>query len=205
LKYLESWNPAIRAFAIQALGKIKDPVAVRPLLEILIKEPNADVIDALGEIGDPQVVSFLDQFTASKVWRLRFSTANALKKIGGEAVVPLLSYMLGDSDENVADVASEGLGMSGSGLAVSSLLDALQRENNQKLRTAIVNALATLYKSQKLGEREKISILQMKEQLDAWHHDKPVSIHVDQSTIDDRWEHTDRYDHEDLGVRISLE
>ncbi|GAJ05579.1 unnamed protein product, partial [marine sediment metagenome] len=72
--------------ACDALGKIKDPKAVKPLLNILNDKNNKDIqltaIWALGSIGDNSAIPALTKLLDDQDNYVRYNAAKALSKIG---------------------------------------------------------------------------------------------------------------------------
>ena len=98
----------VRNAAVEALGKIGDARAVTPLVTAL-KEADWDsvaAIEALGKIGDPRAVAPL--LAAQRYSRFRESLAEALDKIDGGAVEPLLKALT-DRDSDVRGAAANAL------------------------------------------------------------------------------------------------
>jgi HEAT repeat protein len=71
--------------AVEALGKIKDPKAVKPLINLL---DNRDIrlaaIWALGNVGDKGAVPALTGLLNSDDKYVRYNSTQALKQIGGK-------------------------------------------------------------------------------------------------------------------------
>jgi len=86
----EDW--LVRLHAVEALGKLKSPDAVDPLLRALFNERDSaireDVVKALGTIRDVRAVDYL--VVAMKEPGLRLLAVEALGHIGDRRVVPLL-------------------------------------------------------------------------------------------------------------------
>lgn len=81
-----------RLHAVEALGKMRSPAAVEPLLFVLFNDADSaireDAIRALGEIGDGRAVEFL--FAAMKEKGLRPLAVEALGRIKDPRAVPRL-------------------------------------------------------------------------------------------------------------------
>jgi len=84
---LDDTNGNARRLAASALGKIRDKTAVRPLISLLRREKKPQVrqyaIKALGQIGDPQARSTLEQIASNNAERyyVQASAHEALRKI----------------------------------------------------------------------------------------------------------------------------
>ncbi|PIQ84201.1 MAG: hypothetical protein COV75_03470 [Candidatus Omnitrophica bacterium CG11_big_fil_rev_8_21_14_0_20_63_9] len=95
IKQLDSVNRDTRMTAAKALGKIRDPIAVRALNRALRDKEwgvRAEAAQALGEIGTNDELAVLELIEALKdeVQPVRASAAAALGKIGDERAVPAL-------------------------------------------------------------------------------------------------------------------
>ncbi|MDD5224506.1 MAG: HEAT repeat domain-containing protein [bacterium] len=122
---LKSQNPKTRREAARALGELKDPLAVEPLIAALPGggEARQDIIWALGEIRDIRAIDPLLPYLEYKDWHLRGQSAEALGKIGGgEKVVDALIKALPDPQENVHWKIAFALGEIGDKKAVDPLL-----------------------------------------------------------------------------------
>ncbi|MFM8551180.1 MAG: HEAT repeat domain-containing protein, partial [Nitrospiraceae bacterium] len=86
----EEW--VVRLHAVEALGRLKSPESVEPLLWLLFNDQDQavreDAIRSLGEIGDARAVEFL--FLAMKDGGLRHLAIEALGRIGDRRAVPAL-------------------------------------------------------------------------------------------------------------------
>lgn len=135
---------AVCTDAIGALGIIRDPHAVEPLMEIFLKnEPNGITVaqalgrlgppavdgligalyseherdvrwraaEALGDIGDPKAIPALTQAASDKEWCrwMPSSAANALRKISGHAVDPLLKAIADGDVSQVRTLLDSGM------------------------------------------------------------------------------------------------
>ncbi|HOQ32042.1 MAG TPA: HEAT repeat domain-containing protein [Candidatus Hydrogenedens sp.] len=93
--------------AVEALGKMKDPRAIEPLIEILNKEEEGDIlvktIDALIEIEDPKVISPLISTLNHKDIGTRWFACQIIEKLARkgiidyQAVEPLILILKKDS------------------------------------------------------------------------------------------------------------
>ncbi len=87
LAALEDSDGNMRRLAASALGKIRDQRAVQPLLELLKREQKPQVrqyaITALGELGDPQAYSIIEQIAhdLNEKGYNRRAAVRALKKL----------------------------------------------------------------------------------------------------------------------------
>jgi len=135
---LRSTNPRTRAYAARALGMTGARQAYEPIVALLTDEVDdidrVQFIDALGELGDPRAIDVLLRYlkTPQQVhrgWLVRVA-ANALGKIGTEAVIDPLAEVLGtDADWFARLGAAEGLCRIQSPRAADVLRKALHDED----------------------------------------------------------------------------
>jgi len=81
---LRSWNKDTRLGIIEALGEIRDPRAVEPLIALLNDKSNEirwEAALALGEIGDPRAVDPLKASLRDTDRYVRYGSAVALEKL----------------------------------------------------------------------------------------------------------------------------
>jgi len=81
---LKRGTPAIRAAAIETLGKTKSEKALPELIKLLEDEDETQkcgIIWALGEIGDPEAIPTLNRLLDSKGKYVRYNAHRALTKI----------------------------------------------------------------------------------------------------------------------------
>lgn len=124
-----------RLNAALALGKMKGPKAVKPLIALLRNSPLAVVrfvaATALGEIGDPRamkplIVALKDKDSTGGV---QVAAAIALAKIMDTRAVDPLVASLEDENPDVRAGAANALGILGDPTAVLPLIAALGDEN----------------------------------------------------------------------------
>jgi HEAT repeat protein len=130
----------------EALGKIGDPRAVDPLANLLSvgrrdREVSTAATKALGEIGGPEAVDALIHalLAYQKAGVPRYGADIALVGIGEPAVKPLTGLLKHELTQTRRE-AARALGMIGSPIAVDSLVDALNDED-QSVRLAAALAL----------------------------------------------------------------
>jgi len=126
-------DPEVRKNAAEALGKIKDPRAVEPLIEAL-KDKDFRVrwnaAEALGEIGDPKAVKPLIAALKDKDSTVRLYAAEALGKIKDPRAVEPLITALKDEYSEVRWHAAWSLGEIQDPRAVEPLIEALKDEDS---------------------------------------------------------------------------
>ncbi|MCS6290554.1 MAG: HEAT repeat domain-containing protein [Nitrospira sp.] len=159
IQALEHDDWLVRLHAVEALGKLKSPDSVDPLLRALFNERDSaireDVVRALGAIRDARAVDYL--VTVMKEPGLRLLAVEALGQIGDPRAVPLLRRVVegaplgeprdtatpcadGWTDEMATmGMAARALGMIADGVAIPSLIVALR---NTITRSEAAAALA---------------------------------------------------------------
>jgi len=168
----------IRGGAAKALGMIGDLRAVEPLILALIDNDRYVIIQAawaLGEINDGRAVAplanLLKAFLQSnKRGDVVESVFYALQKLGNSQAMDAFIAALAYHNSTIRCDAAEELGRIGDAKAVSSLTYAL-RDKKWAVREAAANALVSLYRSGKLDEQQKQSVLA--------HRDIICSRHID--------------------------
>jgi HEAT repeat protein len=102
----------VRWYTARALGEIKDPRAVEPLIAALGDE-RSDVrqaaAEALGEIKDPRAVEPLIAALKDAEWRVRAAAAYALGEIKDPRAVEPLIAALKDAEWRVREAAAQAL------------------------------------------------------------------------------------------------
>ncbi len=150
LKYKK--NSTIQIEAAQALGQLKDPRAVGPLIEAL-KDSYAAVLrrteNALDKLNDPKAVESLVSALKSEYSRLQKHLKLAIARIGVPAVEPLIKA-LGDYNLSVRVSAAETLGKINDRRVVEPLIEAL-RDENWEVRLSAARALGELKDTRAVG------------------------------------------------------
>ncbi|HEX9892766.1 MAG TPA: M56 family metallopeptidase [Gemmatimonadales bacterium] len=115
---LEDRVPSVRGAAAEALGSLRDTLAIRALMEVLRRDPDAGVRRAaawaLGEIEDARAIPAL---------------ADALRS---------------DTDQEVRRNAAWAMGSIEDAAAVPALAEALRRERDVAIRKTIIEALGSI-------------------------------------------------------------
>lgn len=131
LRNLKSSQWYVRSDAARALGEIKAPRAVKPLITAL-KDENPDVrrnaIWALGEIKDPRAVKPLGATLMEWEWdrHVRRNAVVALGKIKDPRGVKSIAAALKDKDTDVRRIAARTLGEFRDLRAVEPLIGSLK-------------------------------------------------------------------------------
>ena len=105
----------------------------------------ANIIEALGDIGEKDLIPALIPFSNHIDPHVRFCAVEALGKISGSEIIPLLIKCLEDSDYNVRLAATTALGKTGDLSAETALINVLD-DRNLSVRASAAKALANLKK-----------------------------------------------------------
>ncbi|MBE3090658.1 MAG: HEAT repeat domain-containing protein, partial [Actinobacteria bacterium] len=150
--------------------------AVKPLIAAL-KDKNdyvrREAAIALGKIGDKRAVKPLMDAFKYEDWHVHPAAAEALGKIGAPAVKPLTAA-LKDKNDYVRGEAAKALGKIEDNRVVEPLLAAL-KDKDWDVRKAAANGLICIYKSGKISDVDKNSILACRSSISEEHHDSPAS------------------------------
>lgn len=143
---LDTQNNSLRLAVLETLGKIKDPVVVNSLIELL-KDKDSSIrsksAEALGEIGDKRAVEPLIAIIRDEDSWVRMAVAEALGKIKDpKAVEPLIS-LLKDEDSWVKIRAIEALMAFKDQRTVDPLISTL-KDSNSSVRTRSAEVLGEL-------------------------------------------------------------
>ena len=139
-------EPKVRAMAAFALAKIKHDDAVEPLIDALKASDGTfriAAVESLGEFADKRAVRpLIAVLKEDGDPKIRHSAAQALVKMKGVAVEPLIELLKGP-DLELRVTAIESLGDVGDARAVNALIDALKGER-LSVRQKIAHALGKL-------------------------------------------------------------
>ena len=167
LEALISGNKDIRLGAVEALGEIRDPTTVNPIITLLEDRDNEirwEAALALGEIGDTSAIEPLEQTLRDCDRYVRYGAALALSKLGwrpsnpkeeaylfvgrqdwdcaarlGTDAIPALSLALKDKDRDIRLEAVRTLGQIGDEAVIPPLYAAL-RDPDDQVRWEAVHA-----------------------------------------------------------------
>jgi HEAT repeat protein len=167
LEALISGNKDIRLGAIEALGEIRDPATVNPIMALLGDGDNEirwEAALALGEIGDLSAIRPLERILRDQDRYVRYGAALALEKLGwkpsdpqeaayqlvgrqdwdgaaglGKEAIPALSLALKDKDRDIRMEAVRTLGEIGDEAAIPPIYTAL-RDSDGEVRWEAVCA-----------------------------------------------------------------
>ena len=150
INLLEEDDSDIRIFVVDILGYTNNLMVVKPLCEILSRDPNPNVKSqaaiSLGRLGCLEAVSCLEQALNDEDW-VKFSAIEALKKIGSESSAEILINYLGKASDLIDSAIIDALGEMGKVRVVPVLLNKLDTDNIP-LRNKVIQALMNL-----LGKR----------------------------------------------------
>jgi HEAT repeat protein len=126
LRYQKDSGASPRA-ASRALGEIRDPRAVEPLIAALREDKvRRDAVEALGQIGDARAVKPLVAALSDLDWSVREVAGEALAHIGPPAAGFLIAILNDQSQSTgVRWAAAKALGKIGDPRAVEPLIAAL--------------------------------------------------------------------------------
>ncbi|MEQ8225026.1 MAG: HEAT repeat domain-containing protein, partial [Candidatus Eremiobacterota bacterium] len=132
---------------IDALGRIRSSISVKPLINMLDDKDDfirAAVVKALGNIGDSQAIDPLIKALDDKNKHVRMYAALALEKIRDQRVVdPLIKALEDEEDEGFLSIVAFTLGKLGNLRAVEPLIKALG-DRRTGVRASAVSALSEI-------------------------------------------------------------
>lgn len=155
-------DPDIRIFVADILGSTDNVLAVEPLCEALLKDPEVNVryqaAVSLGELGKPEAAPCLNKAIEDEEW-VQYSVIEALTKIGHSSSVGALVKALDHASDLVASMIIDSLGELGDIKAVTMLLKRMD-ESPTALRNKIVKAVVKILGGKSLtllnaSERER--------------------------------------------------
>jgi HEAT repeat protein len=159
LSALKTWSKDTRLGVIEALGEIRDPRAVEPLIGLLGDKDNEvrwEAALALGEIADPRALGPLEGALRDPDRYVRYGSAIALEKMGwipdspvdlafllagkqewdalaftGKETIPALDIAAKDKDRSVRLMAIRTLGRIGDEKAIPTIYRAIRDPDDQ--------------------------------------------------------------------------
>jgi FOG: HEAT repeat len=136
----------IRIFATDILGSAGNVMAVAPLCEALLKDPEVNVryqaAVSLGDLGLPEAAKCLNQAMRDEEW-VQYSVIEALAKIRHASSIDAMVKAMAHSSELVVSMIIDALGDMGNVKAVSLLLGRME-ESPSALRNKIVKAIVKI-------------------------------------------------------------
>jgi HEAT repeat protein len=109
LDALGSKSPEVRHYAVRALGEIRDPRAVEPILAMEGEVDGEVRLWALGRLGDRRGYEIIAASVADSEGEVRLAAIQALRDLGDERAVPVLEKALGDGEWMIREWAARGL------------------------------------------------------------------------------------------------
>lgn len=136
-------NPNITSEAFRALVQLKASEEILEIARNAESHCSGDAVQAMGEIGGPEITGELLKFLSSKnVW-VRHHAAVALGKRGAKEAQPGLSVMLSDSEGPPRRAAAEALARLGSREDIPRILP-LVRDDRTWVQVSAMRALSLL-------------------------------------------------------------
>ncbi|WP_243363358.1 HEAT repeat domain-containing protein [Fundidesulfovibrio terrae] len=139
-------DPDMRIFASDIIGSTDNLMAVDPLCEALLKDPEVNVryqaAVSLGALGKPEAAKCLNKALADDEW-VQFAVIEALAKIRDESSVSALIGALGKSSDLVASMIVDALGEIGNVKAVTMLIKRLD-DSPAALRNKICKSVVKI-------------------------------------------------------------
>jgi len=136
----------IRIFVSDILGSTDNVLAIEPLCDALLKDPEVNVryqaAVSLGELGMSEAAPCLNKAIADEEW-VQYSVIEALTKIGHASSVDALVKALDTASDLVASMIIDSLGEMGNVKAVTMLLKRMD-ESPTALRNKIVKAVVKI-------------------------------------------------------------
>lgn len=136
----------IRIFATDILGSSGNVMAVAPLCDALLKDPEVNVryqaAVSLGNLGLPEAAKCLNQAMRDEEW-VQYSVIEALAKIRHASSIDAMVKAMGHSSELVVSMIIDALGDMGNVKAVSLLLSRME-DSPTALRNKIVKAIVKI-------------------------------------------------------------
>ena len=146
LELLHDTDPDIRIFASDILGSTDSRLAVEPLCEALLKDPEVNVryqaAVSLGELAFHEAARCLGKALGDDEW-VQFAVIEALAKIRDASSVGALIKALDKSSDLVASMIVDALGEIGNIKAVPLLLRRMEA-SPEVLRNKIVKAVVRI-------------------------------------------------------------
>jgi HEAT repeat protein len=133
LTKLHDADESARRTAVEGLGELRDKQAVKPLIELLVGEKNAGVMEAAGNalvmIGGDETARQLLPLLNSEEAKIRNLACEILTGIGRDAVPCLIALLSESADGDIRKFVVDVLGDIGDPSAVPVLTRALTDEN----------------------------------------------------------------------------
>ncbi|EPR37308.1 PBS lyase HEAT domain protein repeat-containing protein [Desulfovibrio sp. X2] len=171
-------DPDIRIFATDILGSTANVLAVGPLCESLLKDPEVNVryqaAVSLGELAMPEAARCLNKALGDEEW-VQFAVIEALSKIKDDSSVDALVKALDTATDLIASMIVEALGEMGNIKAATMLLRRLD-ESSSALRNKIVRSIVNILGGKSLALLSETERGKLCEYLIAALHDEDGDI-----------------------------
>ncbi|MDC0335620.1 HEAT repeat domain-containing protein [Pseudodesulfovibrio sp.] len=136
----------IRIFVSDILGSTDNLLAVEPLCDALLKDPEVNVryqaAVSLGELGMEEAASCLNKAIEDEEW-VQYSVIEALTKIGHSSSVDAMVKALDKASDLVASMIIDSLGEMGNVKAVTMLIKRME-DSPTALRNKIAKAVVKI-------------------------------------------------------------
>lgn len=150
---LKDDDPDVRIFIADILGSTNDVLAVQPLCEALLHDPEVNVryqaAVSLGELARPEAARSLNQALSDDEW-VQFAVIEALMKIGDDSSINAFVRALDRSSELVGSMIIDALGEMGNLKAVPMLFKRLD-SSPTALRNKILRAIVRIMGAKSLS------------------------------------------------------
>ncbi len=152
-KLLRDQDPDIRIFAADILGATGNMLAVEPLCDALLKDPEVNVryqaAVSLGNLAYPESAPALNKAIADEEW-VQFAVIESLTKVRAESSVNALIKAMSTSSDLVCSMIIDALGEMGNIKAVTLLLKRMD-SSPAALRNKIVKAVVRILGARSLA------------------------------------------------------
>jgi HEAT repeat protein len=144
-KALDHYDPAVRAGAARVIGRLQVKSAGDGLLKA-VNDSNEQVrfasIRALGEIGETRAVQAItEQLNYYGKGEGAWSALEALARLANASSVPVFQAHMTDKDPHLRRAAAEGLGRAGDSASVADFVFAVNQDESESVRGAMMFAL----------------------------------------------------------------
>jgi len=147
IRLLQDEDGDIRIFASDILGSSDSYMAVGPLSESLLHDPDVNVryqaAVSLGELRRKEAVEYLNQALGDEEW-VQFAVIEALLKIRDESSINALVSAMDTSTSLVNSMIVDALGEMGNIKAVPMLLSKLDGDLDTAMRNKIIKAVVNI-------------------------------------------------------------
>lgn len=138
IKLLEHENPKVRQSAATVLGKIRNPKAIKPLIEAMHNTKYADQM--LTWFAADLVIQGVTDKLKDKNAKVRIAALKALGKLHQVATVDFVAKLLKDDDADVRKAAADALAKIGGSYA-KSYLQTIADEPDPDMAAAVIDEL----------------------------------------------------------------